>query len=118
MILEIPPPHRLEPLHRIPDSFVPPLLQLRLNILQLGCQPLADRLPVNREIPLRLLVPQIGVKPRKLKVSGFPSPRFFLRSVAYRPNSIRRVFSGCSSSPNCPTRSRTWSRNRLASSSC
>ena len=40
--------------------------------------------------------PQECVNPRKLKVSGFPSPRRRRCSAASRPNSIRRVLSGCS----------------------
>jgi len=35
------------------------------------------------------------VKPRKLNVSGFPSPRRFRFATANGPNSRRRVFSGC-----------------------
>src|ERR1035437_1949860 len=46
----------------------------------------ARRLPIvlRRTVkrPDRRLVPQIWVKPRKLKVSGFPSPRCFRRSAA------------------------------------
>ena len=49
--------------------------------------------------PVRVF-PQICVKPRNVNVSGLPSPRSSRRSAAYRPNSIKRVFSGCSSSPN------------------
>jgi hypothetical protein len=33
------------------------------------------------------------VKPRKVKVSGLPSPRRLRFSAAKRPNSISRVFS-------------------------
>src|SRR5690349_20859829 len=43
--------------------------------------------------PARVL-PQMKVKPRKLKVSGLPRPRRLRRSAANRPNSINRVFSG------------------------
>ena len=39
------------------------------------------------------VLPQMKVKPRKLKVSGLPSPRRWRRSAAKRPNSINRVFS-------------------------
>src|SRR5215831_10549541 len=53
------------------------------------------------------------MKPKNLKVSGFPSPRFFRFSVAKRPNSIKRVFSGCSSSPNFASLSRNCSKNLL-----
>ena len=44
------------------------------------------------------------VKPRKLKVSGLPSPRRARLSAARRPNSIRRVFSGWSASANSSSR--------------
>ena len=40
------------------------------------------------------------VKPRNSNVSGLPEPRAFRSWAAYRPNSISRVFSGCSSKPN------------------
>src|SRR6202049_1320681 len=57
-------------------------------------------------LPARVL-PQMKVKPRKLKVSGLPSPRRWRRSAAKRPNSISRVFSGGSDSANFPNRSRS-----------
>ena len=38
--------------------------------------------------------------PKNLKVSGFPSPRRARLSTAWRPNSIRRVFSELSDSEN------------------
>ena len=52
-----------------------------------------------RNLPARDL-PQMKVKPRKLKVSGLPSPRLSRFAAAKRPNSIRRVLSGCSDSAN------------------
>jgi hypothetical protein len=63
-------------------------------------------------------LPQIRVIPRKLKVSGFPSPRCFRPVAAWRPNSIRRVFSGCSDSENSCSRIRISSQKRRASASC
>src|SRR5580692_6131840 len=50
--------------------------------------------------------PQKWVKPRNVKVSGFPSPRCFRSRAANRPNSISRVLSGCNSKPNFASRSR------------
>ena len=47
-----------------------------------------------------LVCPQMCVKPRKVNVSGLPSPRRSRRSAAKRPNSITRVFSACSSRLN------------------
>src|SRR6516225_8912842 len=66
-------------------------------------------------IPLLLFFPQICVKPRKLNVSGFPSPRRFRFVSANGPNSRRRVFSGCSSSANFRNRSVSSAQNRSAS---
>jgi hypothetical protein len=41
------------------------------------------------KLPRRDL-PQISTKPRKVKVSGLPSPRLSRFCAAWRPNSIRR----------------------------
>ena len=68
--------------------------------------------------PLFRLISQICVNPRKSKVSGLPSPRLHRFAIAQRPNSISRVLSGCSSSPNFAGRSRSCSRNRSASLRC
>ena len=54
------------------------------------------------------------LNPRKSHVSGFPSPLLFRLISAYRPNSIRRVFSGCSSSPNFASLYRNCSSERAA----
>src|SRR6267143_1850810 len=58
------------------------------------------------------------LKPRKLKVSGFPSPFVSRLAAAWRPNSTRRVLSGWSDSANSSSRTRIASRKRRASSSC
>src|SRR5271157_6019035 len=50
--------------------------------------------------PLLVRFPQKCVNPRNVKVSGFPAPRCFRFRTANRPNSIRRVLSGCNSRPN------------------
>src|SRR5713101_2929649 len=60
------------------------------NLLRIVC-----RNTVNR--PLLLFFTQMCVKPRKLNVCGFPSPRHSRWSIAKGPNSRSRVFSGCSS---------------------
>jgi hypothetical protein len=51
-------------------------------------------------------LPQMSTKPRNLKVSGLASPRFLQFCAAKRPNSIRRVLSGCSDSENSRSLSR------------
>src|ERR1022692_73586 len=61
-------------------------------------------LRLRRNLPPRDL-PQIKDIPRKLKVSGLPSPRCLRLFAAWRPNSIRRVFFGCSDSENSCSRS-------------
>src|SRR5438552_13637438 len=55
---------------------------------------------------------------RKSNVSGLPSPLRSRFCSANRPNSIRRVLSGCNSSPNIPSRSRKFSKKRSASVWC
>ena len=52
--------------------------------------------------PVVRVSPQMWVKPKKLKVSGFPSSLCFRFSTANRPNSMRRAFSGCNSKPKPP----------------
>jgi hypothetical protein len=52
------------------------------------------------------------------KVSGLPSPRRWRRSAAKRPNSISRVFSGCSDNANSCNRLRISPKKRRASLSC
>jgi hypothetical protein len=61
-------------------------------------------------------VAQMCVNPRKLNVSGFPSPRAARSRAACGPNSISLVFSGCRSRLNFANRSRSPSRNASASS--
>src|SRR3954463_5380522 len=65
----------------------------------------------------RRVLPQMNVKPRKVKVSGLPSPRRFRLAAAKRPNSSRRVLSGCSDNANSCNRSRMASQKRRASCS-
>ncbi len=78
--------------------------------------------PMRLRIVLRLTVyrpnlffPLMCLKPRKSNVSGLPSPLRFRFGSANRPNSIRRILSGCSSSPNFPSRSFRFSKKRSAS---
>ena len=57
------------------DGVVHASPQFGFDLLQLGLPPLAHCLPQHRELPVLRVFPQMCVKPRKLKVSGFPSPR-------------------------------------------
>ena len=104
--------HRLQPLAWFGDRFVHSSPKFGFHLIQFRLQPFADRLcrsTVNR--PLLLFFTQICVKPRKLNVSGFPSPRPCRWSIACRPNSRSRVFSGCSSRLNFSIRSVSSTRN-------
>src|SRR3984885_9082060 len=56
------------------------------NLLRIVCRNTVKR-------PLLLFFTQMCLKPRKLNVSGFPSPRHCRWSIAYGPNSSSRVFS-------------------------
>ena len=89
---------------------MPPPPHLLLNLLELCPHAVTRVFAWTRKPPGRDL-PQINVKPRKLKVSGLPSPRRARRAAAKRPNSIRRVLSGCSDSENSANRSRMASQN-------
>src|SRR5207249_11501033 len=77
-------------------------------------------------IPLLLFFTQICVKPRKLNVSGFPSPRLCRLLIANGPNSSSRVFSGCnarlnflilsvSSARNCSASALLWNPTTISS---
>ena len=72
------------------------------------------RLSQNRPVPgLRADVRE-AQEVERLRLARDPAPARF--RAAYRPNSISRVLSGCSSSPNFANRSRSSARNRSASS--
>ena len=103
--------NRLQPLALFGDGFVHPSLKFGFHLVQLRLQPFAYRLPQHRNRPLLLFFTQICVKPRKLNVSGFPSPRHCRCSIANGPNSSSRVFSGCSSRWNFLIRSVSSARN-------
>jgi hypothetical protein len=98
--------------HRI----VPVLLAPGEDRFQPSTEPFGDRLHVHCELPFRLRA-HICVKPRKSKVSGFfPCRLAFL--AAYRPNSISRVFSGCSVKPYFSNRFGRTLNTFFASSLC
>jgi hypothetical protein len=46
---------------------------------------------LSQNCPFRFFA-QMCVKPKKSNVSGFPRPRFFRRSAAYRPTGVWRDF--------------------------
>src|SRR3989442_5793116 len=72
VILEIPPHHLLQPLHRVWNSHVHPLSQLRSNLLKLRCHPFADRLPMYSEIARRVVAPTDVGETQKVERFRFP----------------------------------------------
>jgi hypothetical protein len=81
-----------------------PALKFSLDGFQLRDHPLLSRYPPYGECPRGELPTKMG-KPRKVRVSGFPSPRCFRFRAARRPNSISLVLSECNSKPNFARRS-------------
>src|SRR4051794_22063335 len=108
-------PPQPAPLHG--DRLVHALPQLLLDHPQLRLHAVPPALPPKLEFAGAGLATDEG-KAQEVEVSGLPSPRRRRRSAAKRPNSINRVFSGCSDNANSLNRSRISSRKRRASSSC
>jgi hypothetical protein len=94
VIADVSTHHRLQPLALFGDGFVHAKLKFGFHLIQLRLQPFAYgcRKTVNR--PLLLFFTQMCVKPRKLNVSGFPSPRLCRWSIAYGPNSQKSRLLG------------------------
>ena len=118
VVADVPEQHRAQVGSLVRDGRVLAPPQLSLDLLQLCLPSPAHRLAPHREPSLLLVFPQQCVKPRKLNVSGFPSPRPRRFRSARRPNSMRRVLSGCSARPNRAKRSRNSVRKRSASARC
>lgn len=95
----IPSNHRLQPLHRVFGRVVQTHPQLPPNFLQLRRHALAHCLPRRHEVPGLMILPTSVSEPQKVKGFRLLFPRLARRSAAYRPNSIRRVLSGCKSNP-------------------
>src|SRR3954464_12726219 len=88
-----------------------PPSQLLLDHPELRLHAVAAGLPIDLEVSSTRLATNEG-KAQDAKVSGLPSPRRARFAAARRPNSIRRVLSGCSDSANSCNRSRMASRKR------
>jgi len=78
--------------------------KLLANLLELVLPSLPHRLPKDSKLPV-LFFPQIWVNPRKSKGLRFSLFAGKTTLAAKRPNSMRRVFSECSSRPNRANRS-------------
>jgi hypothetical protein len=90
---------------------VQPLAQLRPNILELGRHALAHRPPLHREVSRLVAGPTDVGETQKIKGLRLPFSSLGPSLGGVAPESIRRVFSGCSSSPNFRTRSSNSFRN-------
>jgi hypothetical protein len=87
--------YTLEPCPKLPDGPVHPLPQGLFDLLQLLAEPFGNRLAPHRKLARPRLTTDVR-KAEKSKVAGFPWPRLWRRALAQRPNSMRRVLSGCS----------------------
>ena len=117
VVVEVALHDRLEP---FPVCATGSCMRLRSCCLissQLGPHPLADRFALHRKVPVPVL-PADMRESQKIERLGLPFSSLVPVCSANRPNSIRRVLSGCSSSPNFPSRSRNSSRKRSASARC
>jgi hypothetical protein len=85
VIVEISSHHLCQPAAGVLNRIVHAPAQLRCNIPQLRRHAFPYRLRFTVNLPLFQIVPQICVKPRKLKVSGFPAPSRFRFPSANRP---------------------------------
>jgi hypothetical protein len=118
VVVEVALYDRPQPLPDLGHWLVPASTKLLLQLFQLGGESLPDR-PALDDEPTGLPGPPTEVgEPKKVEYFRFASPRCFRFSAAWRPNSIRRVLSGCNSNPNFRRRSfHSW-RNRSASARC
>src|SRR5215218_9927220 len=95
--------------------------ELRLHAV-VRLHAVAAGLPIDLEVTSTRLATNAGKAQEReglrLAKSGLPSPRRARFAAARRPNSIRRVLSGCSDSANSCNRSRIASQKRWASASC
>src|SRR5262245_3309590 len=117
MVGKVAPNDLRQPTPLFGDRLVHAPPQLLLDLAELCLHAVAPGFPFKLEFPLRVC-PQMNTKPRNLKVSGLPSPRRARLAAAKRPNSIRRVLSGCNDSENSSNRVRIASQKRRASASC
>ena len=83
VVREVPRDHRPQPSPLFGNGVGHAFTQSRLDLLE-SCP--------HRVAPRRDL-PQMKMKPRKVKVSGLPNPRRFLLGAAKRPTSSSRVLS-------------------------
>ena len=105
VVLKVASHHRPRPLAGLGWPRVHPRPQLVLNLRQLRPHSLPHRPAPHHKAPALPVDLANMRKPPKSKVSGLPSPPLRRFAVAQRPNSISRVFAGCSSSPNFASRS-------------
>ena len=109
--------HRPQPRALFSHALVPTPSEVRPDLQQLRLLPIAPRMPGEQEAALPCARADMGKAQEVERLRLAVPPR---RPVAPgpRPNSIRRVFSGCNSKANSATRMRSWARNASASDRC
>src|SRR4051794_28993219 len=117
VIVEVAAHDPLQPSPLLGDRLVHALPQLVLDHPQLRLHAVPPAPPPKLEFTC-MGVPASEGEALKSKVSGLPSPSRLRRSAAKPPNSINRVFSGCSDNANSRNRSRISSRKHRASTWC
>jgi hypothetical protein len=116
VVSAVPSHHACQPLPLLGDGMMPASLELVFDLSQLRPHPLRDR-DASQPEPPRPGLPADVREAQKVERLRLTQTLPASPPGGCRPNSISRVFSGCSSSPNFANRSRSSARNRRASSS-
>jgi hypothetical protein len=109
VIVEVAVDHKPQPLSLIRNWLVHAPPQLLFYHLELRSHAVSPGFPFDLELA-RASFPADEGEAQEVEGLRFAEPA--RRSAANRPNSINRVFSGCSDSANFPSRSRISSRKR------
>lgn len=112
MVRKVAIPDPLKPCADDRHRFMPSLVKLFADRRQRCSHTLLARQTHDLELPVTVR-PATVREPQKVERLR-PCPRSHRRSAAKRPNSIRRVLSGCKVSANFANRSRRSSRNARA----
>ena len=113
----MPAHHAGQPPSLLRDGLMPAALELVLDLRQLRPHPFRDRDTPDPEPPVLRRRADVREAQEVERLRLAQTPRLPIAGRRSRPNSISRVLSGCSSSPNFANRSRSSTRNRCASSS-
>src|SRR4029077_4611739 len=117
VIREEAPHHLRQPLSLFGNGLMHPPSQFLLDLRELCPHAITPGSPFEEEFAPSGLTADVG-EPQELEGLRLSEPAPGALSTAWRPNSIRRVFSELSDSENSCNRSRITSQKRRASASC